>query len=59
MPQLFDTLFTTKPEGNGARAADRTHDCRCTRGRIWPGKRPRGGAVFRFTLRTMSDLALA
>ncbi len=51
MPQLFDSLFTTKPEGMGlglpiARSIVNAHG-----GRIWPGNAPGGGAVFRFTLR--------
>ena len=59
MPQLFDTLFTTKPEGMGlglpiARTIVAAHG-----GRIWPENAPDGGAVFRFTLRAMSDPALA
>ena len=58
MPQLFDTLFTTKPEGMGlglpiARTIVAAHG-----GRIWPENAPSGGAVFRFTLRTI-DPALA
>jgi len=58
MPQLFDTLFTTKAEGMGlglpiARTIVAAHG-----GRIWPENAPGGGAVFRFTLRTM-DPALA
>ena len=51
MPQLFDSLFTTKPEGMGlglpiARSIVNAHG-----GRIWPDNAPGGGAVFRFTLR--------
>ena len=52
MPQLFDSLFTTKPEGMGlglpiARTIIAAHQ-----GRIWAENAPGGGAVFRFTLRT-------
>jgi PAS domain S-box-containing protein len=51
MPQLFDSLFTTKAEGMGlglpiARSIVNAHG-----GRIWPDNAPGGGAVFRFTLR--------
>jgi signal transduction histidine kinase len=51
MPQLFDSLFTTKAEGMGlglpiARSIVNSHG-----GRIWPDNAPGGGAVFRFTLR--------
>ena len=51
MPQLFDSLFTTKPEGMGlglpiARTIVAAHG-----GRIWAENAPDGGAVFRFTLR--------
>jgi PAS domain S-box-containing protein len=51
MPQLFDSLFTTKPEGMGlglpiARSIVAAHG-----GSIW-AENVDGGAVFRFTLRT-------
>lgn len=51
MPQIFDSLFTTKPEGMGlglpiARTIVLAHG-----GNIWPDNAPDGGAVFRFTLR--------
>jgi len=54
MPQLFDTLFTTKPEGMGlglpiARTIVAAHG-----GRIWGENAPGGGAVFRFTLRMVA-----
>jgi two-component system sensor kinase FixL len=52
MPQLFDSLFTTKPEGMGlglpiARSIVAAHG-----GRIWAENASGGGAVFHFTLRT-------
>ncbi len=52
MPQVFDSLFTTKPEGMGlglpiARTIIAAHQ-----GRIWAENAPGGGAVFRFTLRS-------
>jgi two-component system sensor kinase FixL len=51
MPQVFDSLFTTKPEGMGlglpiARTIIAAHQ-----GRIWAENAPGGGAVLRFTLR--------
>jgi PAS domain S-box-containing protein len=57
MPQLFDSLFTTKPEGMGlglpiARTIIAAHG-----GRIWAENAPGGGAVFRFTLRTSTGAA--
>jgi signal transduction histidine kinase len=50
MPQLFDSLFTTKPEGMGlglpiARSIVNAHS-----GHIWADNAPGGGAVFRFTV---------
>ena len=52
MPQLFDSLFTTKPEGMGlglpiARTIIAAHQ-----GEIWAENVPGGGALLRFTLRT-------
>jgi two-component system sensor kinase FixL len=57
MPQLFDSMFTTKPEGMGlglpiARTIVASHG-----GRIWAENAPGGGAVFRFTLRTSTGSA--
>jgi PAS domain S-box-containing protein len=54
LPQVFDSLFTTKPEGMGlglpiARTIIAAHQ-----GRIWAENAPGGGAVFRFTLRSQS-----
>jgi len=53
MPKLFDSFFTTKPDGVGlglsiARSIIRGHE-----GRIWAENRPSGGAVVRFTVRTV------
>ncbi len=50
MPQLFDSFYTTKPDGMGlglsiARSMIALHG-----GRIWAENAPDGGAVFRFTL---------
>ncbi len=50
MTQLFDSFFTTKPDGMGlglsiARSMIAVHG-----GRIWAENAPDGGAVFRFTL---------
>jgi PAS domain S-box-containing protein len=57
MPQLFDSLFTTKSEGMGlglsiARSIVAAHG-----GQIWAENAPGGGAVFRFTLRTAANQA--
>ena len=50
MAQLFESFFTTKPDGMGlglavARSMITTHG-----GRIWAENAPDGGAAFRFTL---------
>ena len=50
MPQLFDSLFTTKSDGMGlglsiARSMITAHG-----GRIWAENAPGGGAIFSFTL---------
>jgi signal transduction histidine kinase len=50
MPQLFDSLFTTKPDGMGlglsiARSMIAAHG-----GRIWAENVPGGGAIFNFTV---------
>jgi len=57
LPQVFESLFTTKPEGMGlglpiARTIIAAHQ-----GRIWAENAPGGGAVFRFTLRTVANQA--
>ncbi len=59
MPQLFDSLFTTKPEGMGlglpiARTIIAAHQ-----GSIWAENAPGGGAMFRFTLRMAANQASA
>ena len=55
MPQLFDSLFSTKAEGMGlglpiARTIVAAHG-----GQIWAENAPGGGALFRFTLRTARE----
>jgi PAS domain S-box-containing protein len=57
MPQLFDSLFTTKPDGMGlglpiARTMIAAHG-----GRIWAENAPGGGAVFHFTLSVALDIS--
>ena len=57
MPKLFDSFFTTKPDAVGlglsiARSIVRGHE-----GRIWAENRPSGGAVVRFTVRTVPSPA--
>jgi len=57
MPQLFDSLFTTKPDGMGlglsiARTMIAAHG-----GRIWAENAAGGGAVFHFTLTLAPQLA--
>jgi PAS domain S-box-containing protein len=51
MPQLFDSLFTTKPEGMGLGLAIARTIVAAHGGRIWAENAPGGGAIFRFTLR--------
>jgi len=57
MPQLFDSLFTTKPDGMGlglsiARSMISAHG-----GRIWAENAGGGGAIFHFTLNLAPPLA--
>jgi len=55
MTQLFDSFFTTKPDGMGmglsiARSMIFAHG-----GRIWAENAPGGGAAFHFTLAVVPD----
>ncbi len=55
LPQLFDSFFTTKPDGMGlglslARSVIQAHQ-----GRIWAENREGGGAAFHFTIRAATD----
>jgi signal transduction histidine kinase len=57
MPQLFDSLFTTKSDGMGlglsiARTMISAHG-----GRIWAENAAGGGAVFHFTLKLAPPIA--
>lgn len=46
MPHLFESFFTTKPEGMGVGLSTARTIVLAHRGRIWPENRPDGGVIF-------------
>ena len=52
LPELFDSFFTTKPEGMGVGLSIARWIVLGHGGRIWAANVETGGAAFRFTLRT-------
>jgi C4-dicarboxylate-specific signal transduction histidine kinase len=56
LPELFDSFFTTKPEGMGVGLSIARWIVLAHGGRIWAANGAQGGAEFRFTLRTAAHL---
>jgi len=57
LPELFDSFFTTKPEGMGIGLSVARWIVLAHGGRIWAANGANGGAEFRFTLRTVETAA--
>lgn len=57
LPELFDSFFTTKPEGMGIGLSIARWIVMAHGGRIWAANGADGGAEFRFTLRTAARAA--
>ncbi|HYJ41773.1 MAG TPA: PAS domain S-box protein, partial [Steroidobacteraceae bacterium] len=55
LPELFDSFFTTKPDGMGVGLSIARWIVLAHGGRIWAVNGAHGGAEFRFTLRTAAD----
>jgi C4-dicarboxylate-specific signal transduction histidine kinase len=59
LPELFDSFFTTKPEGMGIGLSVARWIVLAHGGRIWATNGAQGGADFRFTLRAAETEALS
>jgi PAS domain S-box-containing protein len=59
LPELFDSFFTTKPEGMGIGLSIARWIVLAHGGRIWAANGAQGGAEFRFTLRASGNAAEA
>ena len=55
--KIFDTFYTTKQSGTGLGLSISRTIIENYGGRIWAENRPKGGAVFRFTLPLANNLA--
>ncbi len=54
MSRIFESFFTTKPDGMGLGLSMARSIIEAHRGRIWAENNPGGGATIRFTVRTLN-----